>query len=139
MTRPPSRSTLTHTLFPYTTLFRFGLRRAGAGAAPPESYTLAEKLSGLLRTLPFLAIIVAVTVFMYGGFATPSEVAAIAAFLALVLVAVVYRGLRLADLWAIMRDATRESSMILLLIAATRAEARRVGKRGVVTVRIRGA
>src|SRR3546814_16469392 len=55
---------------------------------------------------------------MYGGFATPSEVAAIAAFLALVLVAVVYRGLRLTDLWAIMRDATRESSMILLIIAA---------------------
>ncbi|MBO9357033.1 TRAP transporter large permease subunit [Bordetella petrii] len=97
---------------------RAGLRRAGAGATMQETYTLAEKLSGLLRTLPFLAIIVAVTVFMYGGFATPSEVAAIAAFLALVLVAVVYRGLRLADLWAIMRDATRESSMILLIIAA---------------------
>ncbi|WP_171962418.1 TRAP transporter large permease [Bordetella trematum] len=99
---------------------RSGLKRAIAArqAPPPETYTLAEKLSGLLRTLPFLGIIVAVTVFMYGGFATPSEVAAIAAFLALVLVAVVYRSLRPKDLWAIMRDATRESSMILLIIAA---------------------
>lgn len=85
--------------------------------APDESFTLREKVSGLTRTLPFLMIIVAVTTVMYGGFATPSEVAAIAAFLALVLVMLIYRS-RLADLWLIMRDATRESSMILMIVAA---------------------
>lgn len=85
--------------------------------APLEHYTFAEKVSGLARTLPFLMIIVAVTTVMYGGFATPSEVAAIAAFFALVLVMVIYRG-RLSDLWPIMRDATRESSMILMIVAA---------------------
>ncbi len=86
-------------------------------AMQEEQFTLREKVSGLARTLPFLMIIIAVTVVMYGGFATPSEVAAIAAFLALILVAVIYRT-RLADLWSIMRDATRESSMILMIVAA---------------------
>lgn len=82
-----------------------------------ETYTLREKVSGLARTLPFLMIIAAVTILMYGGFATPSEVAAIAAFLALILVILIYRA-RLAELWSIMRDATRESSMILMIVAA---------------------
>jgi tripartite ATP-independent transporter DctM subunit len=55
---------------------------------------------------------------MYGGFATPSEVAAIAAFLALVMVVVVYRTWRIGELWTIMREAVRESCMILMIIAA---------------------
>lgn len=86
-------------------------------AASTEHYSFGEKMSGLARTLPFLVIIVAVTVVMYGGFATPSEVAAIAAFLALVLVVVIYRS-KLGDLAAIMKSATRESSMILMIVAA---------------------
>ena len=83
-----------------------------------EHYTLKQKFSGLLRTIPFLGIIVAVTVFMYGGYATPSEVAALAALMALILVIVIYRTTTIAELWAIMRDATRESSMILMIVAA---------------------
>jgi len=91
--------------------------RAPVKTAVQEHYTLKQKFSGLLRTIPFLAIIVAVTVFMYGGYATPSEVAAIAAFLALILVILIYRT-SVADLWAIMRNATRESTMILMIVAA---------------------
>lgn len=82
-----------------------------------EHYTMSEKMSGLVRVLPFLAIIISVTVVMYGGFATPSEVAAIAAFLALVLVVVVYRTWRLSEIWLIMREAVRESCMILMIVA----------------------
>jgi len=82
-----------------------------------EHYTLSEKMSGLIRILPFLAIIISVTVVMYGGFATPSEVAAIAAFLALVMVVLVYRTWRLFELWLIMREAVRESCMILMIVA----------------------
>jgi C4-dicarboxylate transporter DctM subunit len=85
--------------------------------SPKESYSLKEKMSGLTRTLPFLMIIVAVTIIMYGGIATPSEVAALAALMAVILVFIIYRS-RLNDLWKIMRDATRESSMILLIVAA---------------------
>ncbi len=95
----------------------FSARRTMDRKAPVEHYTLSDKLSGLVRTLPFLTIIVGVTAVMYGGFATPSEVAGIAAFMALILVVAIYR-VRLPGLWPIMRDATRESSMILMIVAA---------------------
>jgi len=81
-------------------------------------YTLREKCEGLLRVLPFLVIIVAVTVMMYGGIATPSEVAALAALLALVLVVCIYRIRTLAGLWRILGDTVRESTMILTIVAA---------------------
>ena len=55
---------------------------------------------------------------MYGGFATPSEVAAVAAALALTLVVAIYRTWRPSELWAIYRDTIRESTMIMMIIAA---------------------
>jgi C4-dicarboxylate transporter DctM subunit len=89
-----------------------------SGAAAPHIYTLQEKMEGIWRVGPFLLIIVAIGYFMYGGIATPSEVAAIAAFLALLLVIIIYRTWRMGDLWAIFRDTVRESTMILMIIAA---------------------
>ncbi|HEX6980363.1 MAG TPA: TRAP transporter large permease [Alphaproteobacteria bacterium] len=90
-----------------------------AEAAPPvQTFTLKEKMEGMWRVTPFIAIIVAIAYFMYGGFATPSEIAAIAAFLALVLVVVIYRTYKLQDFWAIFRDTVRESTMILMIIGA---------------------
>jgi tripartite ATP-independent transporter DctM subunit len=83
-----------------------------------EHFTFREKMEGMVRVGPFLAIIAAIGYFMYGGLATPSEIAAIGAFLALVLVIVIYRTWRLSDLWHIFRDTVRESSMILMIIAA---------------------
>ncbi len=55
---------------------------------------------------------------MYGGLATPSEIAGVSAFLALALVMAIYKNYKLADLWLIFRDTVRESSMILMIIAA---------------------
>jgi len=81
-------------------------------------YTLVQKMEGLGRVLPFIAIIVAITYAMYGGLATPSEVAAISAILALGLVVVIYRAWRLKDQWHIFRDTVRESTMILMIIGA---------------------
>jgi tripartite ATP-independent transporter DctM subunit len=89
--------------------------------APREQavrYTMAQKMEGLGRVLPFLAIIVAIAYAMYGGLATPSEVAAISAVLALALVIVIYRQWRIVDQWRIFRDTVRESSMILMIIGA---------------------
>jgi tripartite ATP-independent transporter DctM subunit len=89
--------------------------------APREQavrYTMAQKMEGLGRVLPFLAIIVAIAYAMYGGLATPSEVAAISAVLALTLVIVIYRQWRIVDQWRIFRDTVRESSMILMIIGA---------------------
>ena len=83
-----------------------------------EHFTLKQKSEGLLRVLPFLFLLGAIGYFMYGGLATPSEIAAIGAFLALVLVMTIYRAWRARDQWLIFRDTVRESSMILMIIAA---------------------
>ena len=83
---------------------------------PP--YTFTQKIEGLGRVAPFIGIVIAIGYAMYGGLATPSEVAAISAVLALILVIVIYRAWRLQDQWRIFRETVRESTMILMIIAA---------------------
>jgi C4-dicarboxylate transporter, DctM subunit len=92
--------------------------RQGLDAAPERRYSLAEKMQGLWRVAPFLAIIAAIVYTLYGGLATPSEVAAISGVLALALVIVIYRAWRLEMQWQIFRETVRESSMILMIIGA---------------------
>jgi C4-dicarboxylate transporter DctM subunit len=89
-----------------------------APAVEAHRYTFAEKMEGVGRVSPFLGIVIAIGYAMYGGLATPSEVAALSAVLALALVIVVYRQWRLADQWRIFRETVRESSMILMIIGA---------------------
>jgi len=84
----------------------------------PVGYTLAQKVEGLVRVSPFICIIIAIGFAMYGGLATPSEVAAISAILALMLVIIIYRAWRVRDQWNIFRSTVRESTMILMIIAA---------------------
>jgi tripartite ATP-independent transporter DctM subunit len=81
-------------------------------------YTFAQKVSGLGRVSPFIAIVIAIAWAMYGGLATPSEVAAISAVLALILVFAIYRAYRRDDLWRIFGETVRESTMILMIIGA---------------------
>jgi C4-dicarboxylate transporter DctM subunit len=81
-------------------------------------YTLAQKMEGLGRVSPFIAIILAIGYAMYGGLATPSEVAGISAVLALLLVIIIYRTWRMGDLWHIFRETVRESTMILMILGA---------------------
>ncbi len=82
-------------------------------------YSWAEKLSVLPRVLPFLLIIAGVLYALYGGVATPSETAAVGALLCILVAVVIYRMWRPGELWAVLRDSTRESVMILLIIAAS--------------------
>ena len=90
-----------------------------AGTAPADHrYTFAQKVEGLGRVSPFIAIVVAIAYAMYGGLATPSEVAAISAVLALLLVMLIYRAWRPGDMWVIFRETVRESTMILMIIGA---------------------
>jgi C4-dicarboxylate transporter DctM subunit len=98
----------------------FSTVRAQRNAPTAEStgYSLQDKLEGLGRVAPFLGIVIAIGYAMYGGLATPSEVAALSAVLALALVAIIYRQWRLTDLWRIFRETVRESSMILMIIGA---------------------
>ena len=75
-------------------------------------------MDGLGRVMPFLVIMVVIAIAMYGGWATPSEIAALSAFLALLLVFVIYRATSAREVWAIFSDTVRESTMIIMIIGA---------------------
>ena len=90
----------------------------GRSAMAQASYSWQERIEILPRVLPFIVIILGVLYTMYGGVATPSETAAIGALLCLVVAMIIYKLTSLAALWAILRDSTKESVMILFIIAA---------------------
>lgn len=82
------------------------------------NYSWKEKFEILPRVLPFLAIIVGVLYAMYGGIATPSETAAVGALMCLLIAMIIYKLWNPRDLWMVLRDSTKESVMILFIIAA---------------------
>lgn len=82
------------------------------------NYTWKEKFEILPRVVPFLLIIIGVLYAMYGGIATPSETAAVGALLCLIIAMVIYKLWNPKDLWVVLRDSTKESVMILFIIAA---------------------
>jgi C4-dicarboxylate transporter DctM subunit len=94
--------------------------RAGAAEAAlgRVRYSWEEKLEVLPRVAPFLAIIIGVLYALYGGVATPSETAAVGALLCVVVAMVIYKLYSPGKLWAVLRDTTRESVMILFIIGA---------------------
>jgi tripartite ATP-independent transporter DctM subunit len=92
------------------------------GSAPgaetaPEHYGWRDRFETLPRLLPFGLLILLVFVALYGGWATPSEVAGIGAAGALIMVMAVYDCWRWKDLKLILMGTARESSMIMLIIA----------------------
>ncbi|WP_432257030.1 TRAP transporter large permease [Limimaricola sp. AA108-03] len=94
-------------------------RRGAAGVALSGiTYSWRQKIEILPRVLPFLAIILGVLYALYGGIATPSETAAVGALLCIVVVMIIYKMVQPRALWAILRDSTRESVMILFIIGA---------------------
>jgi tripartite ATP-independent transporter DctM subunit len=82
-----------------------------------ERYDWRQRMETLPRLMPFLGLVLLVMVALYGGWATPSEVAGIGAFGALVMVMVIYGCWRWADLKVILAGTARESSMIMMIIA----------------------
>ncbi|MBK9624103.1 MAG: TRAP transporter large permease [Rhodocyclaceae bacterium] len=82
-----------------------------------EIFSWREKLETLPRLLPFVAIIVIIMVALYGGWATPSEVAGIGAFASLLMVMVIYGCWRWTDLKVILGGTVRESTMVMMIIA----------------------
>ncbi|ETA51137.1 TRAP transporter large permease [Ponticoccus alexandrii] len=81
-------------------------------------YSWGERFEILPRVVPFLVIILGVLYAMYGGIATPSETAAVGALLCLLIAMVIYQLWSPRSLWVVLRDSTRESVMILFIIAA---------------------
>lgn len=93
-------------------------RTGSEQALAQRSYTWREKFEILPRVIPFLVIIIGVLFAMYGGIATPSETAAVGAILCLVIAIIIYKMWAPKDIWVVLRDSTRESVMILFIIAA---------------------
>ncbi len=89
-----------------------------SGGSERRVYSWRERLEILPRILPFLLIILGVLVAMYGGIATPSETAAVGASLCLIMAVLIYKLWSPKALWSVLRDSTRESVMILFIIAA---------------------
>ncbi len=104
-------------LFMLWTLFIMWKRGIHAHAADFR-YSWKEKFGSIPRIVPFLAIILSVLYVLYAGVATPSEAAGVGAALCVVFAVVIYRMWNPAQWWAILRDTTRESVMILMIIAA---------------------
>ncbi|MDO9203548.1 MAG: TRAP transporter large permease [Hydrogenophaga sp.] len=92
-------------------------KASGRVAEPVEFYSWQDKLEILPRLLPFLGLILVVMVALYDGWATPSEVAGIGAFGAMLMVMAIYGCWRWADMKVILSGTARESSMIMLIIA----------------------
>src|SRR5690606_37553475 len=80
-------------------------------------YDLREKLQATVQVLPLVGIILLIIFALYGGYATPSEIAAVAALLAFIYVALRY-GLTRRGIVEVFGPTVRESCMILLIIAA---------------------
>ena len=70
-----------------------------------------------MRALPALLVPVVVLVGIYGGFVTVTEAAAIAAFVALVVSLVFYRGFRVTETLRVVADALRSAGTIMLIVA----------------------
>lgn len=81
-----------------------------------KGYSWKEKFEILPKILPFLVIIALILYALYGGVATPSEAAGVGAFVCVALVILIYKIWSMRDHWEILRSATRESVMIMMII-----------------------
>jgi len=104
-------------LFMLWTLFIIWKRGFRAHAANFR-YSWKQKFESIPKVAPFLAIVIGVMYVLYGGVATPSEAAGVGAALCVVLAVLIYRMWNVEGWWRILRDTTRESVMILMIIAA---------------------
>ena len=99
------------------------LERRGINVSSPEgahyvmTYSWKERFIALIKVIPFLLIILAILFVLYAGVATPSEAAAVGAILSLVFIAIIYRSVTWKKLVDMLLSTTKESTMILLIIA----------------------
>jgi C4-dicarboxylate transporter, DctM subunit len=93
-------------------------KRGFRAHAPDFRYRWKEKFQSIPKIAPFIAIIIGVMWVLYGGVATPSEAAGVGAALCVLCAVLIYRMWSPEKWWQILRDTTRESIMILTIIAA---------------------
>ncbi len=90
--------------------------RAEIDAAVPPGEQ-AEARASALRVVPFFAMMVLIMVALYGGWATPSEIAAVGATASMLLVLVIYRIVEFGIWRKLLLKTVRDTSMILLIAA----------------------
>jgi tripartite ATP-independent transporter DctM subunit len=103
-------------LFMMWTLF-YIWRKGFRAYAADFRYSWKEKFESVPKVAPFLIIVIGVMYVLYGGVATPSEAAGVGAALCVVLAVTIYRLWDPKSWWEILRSTTRESVMILMIIA----------------------
>jgi C4-dicarboxylate transporter, DctM subunit len=125
-------------LFALWVMFKYSMERkaafAAAGAAQHTStrhaimphaimqddhFSWRDRLESLPRLLPFVILIAVIMIALYGGWATPSEVAGIGAAGSVIMVVTVYQCWKKEDVKAILSGTVRESTMIMMIIATS--------------------
>ncbi|NEU31492.1 TRAP transporter large permease [bacterium LRH843] len=97
--------------------------RKGINVSSPEgaeyvmTYSWKDRISSLIKVFPFLLLIAGILFALYAGIATPSEAAAVGAILSLFIIAIIYRSTTWRNLVDMLLSTTKESTMILLIIA----------------------
>jgi C4-dicarboxylate transporter, DctM subunit len=96
-------------------------KKTTAGIPVPKAdvYTFSEKLAITVKIFPFIVIVAMVLGSLYTGWATPSEAAAVGAFLVLLAAIGLYKMYRPKDILNILMRTTRESTMIMMIIATS--------------------
>jgi len=87
----------------------FGRREEGASAR--------EVARAFVAALPGLAAPVVILTCIYGGFSSPTRVAAVAVVYALVVDLLLYRDIRLRDVFGLLRESAVISSQVLIIVA----------------------
>jgi tripartite ATP-independent transporter DctM subunit len=85
-------------------------------APPVEKFTFKEKLVALVEVIPFVLVIGGVLGSIFGGFMTPTEAAALGAFLSMILT-IAYRRLTLAIVQQSLLDTVKVTSFALFIMA----------------------
>jgi tripartite ATP-independent transporter DctM subunit len=96
-------------------------KKTSSGVFLPKSevYTWSQKFSITVKIFPFILVVVLVLGSLYTGWATPSEAAGVGAFAVLLVAVALYQMYRPRDILNILMRTTRESTMIMMIIATS--------------------
>jgi tripartite ATP-independent transporter DctM subunit len=83
------------------------------------SYSVRERLQGIVKVTPFMILVVFLLIVLYGGYATPSEAAGVSSIATLLMAIAIYKLRSFEDYRKILEMTVRESTMIMLIIATS--------------------
>ena len=80
--------------------------------------SVLERIKALVQTLPVVTLIAVIIGGIYTGIMTPTEAAGVGVLMSLI-IAALYRRLTIQNVWSALTNATKTSSMVLLIIIAS--------------------